>query len=186
MNIRTMLVVVVCLSAVGAACAKRTVQSPTAATPATAAAVPPPPAPPAAPVEPAPQRALTEDELFAGKSLADLNAERPLADVFFDYDSVELKAEAREALQRNAQWLSRWGSTRIVVEGHSDERGTAEYNLALGERRAHQVRTYLASLGVPDERVVSVGKGKEQPFCSESAESCWSQNRRGHFMFVAK
>jgi peptidoglycan-associated lipoprotein len=186
MNIRKMIAVVVCLAAFGGACAKRPVQSAVSSNRSPVVTAPAPPALEATPRATAAPRALSEDELFAGKSLSDLNAERPLADVFFDYDSIELRPEAREALQRNATWLNRWASTRIVVEGHSDERGTAEYNLALGEQRAQQVRNYLSSLGVPAERMMPVGKGKEAPFCSVAAESCWSQNRRGHFQFTAK
>jgi peptidoglycan-associated lipoprotein len=74
----------------------------------------------------------------------------------------------------------------LTVEGHCDERGTAEYNLALGERRAAAVRTYLGSLGVGADRMMVVSKGKEQPFCAERADSCYSQNRRGHFLITAK
>jgi peptidoglycan-associated lipoprotein len=187
MNTRKMLVVVLCLGAFGTACAKRPAQSAVANNRSSVVSAPAAPAArPAAAAEAVSPRALTEDEMFAGKSLADLNAERPMADVFFEYDSFELRPEAREALQRNAAWLNRWTSTRIVVEGHSDERGTAEYNIALGEQRAQQVRGYLTSLGVSNERMMAVGKGKEAPFCAISAESCWSQNRRGHFVLVAK
>ena len=77
-------------------------------------------------------------------------------------------------------------STKVTVEGHCDSRGTAEYNLALGERRANAVKSYLASLGVTADRVTVVSKGKEQPFCNEENESCWAQNRRGHFIITAK
>jgi peptidoglycan-associated lipoprotein len=115
-----------------------------------------------------------------------LNAERPLGDVFFDLDESTIREDARAPLQRNADWMKRWTSTRVTVEGHCDERGTAEYNLALGERRASAVKQYLVSLGVPADRVAVVSKGKESPFCSESNESCWQQNRRGHFLITAK
>jgi len=140
---------------------------------------PPPPAPPA----PAP---LTEEEIFARKSLEQLNAERPMDDVYFDYDQAGVRNDARGALQKNAEWMKRWPSTRISVEGHADERGTAEYNLGLGERRGNSVKDYLISLGVPAERIMVVSKGKESPFCTESNESCWQQNRRGHFVITAK
>mgnify|MGYP001060665616 CR=1 FL=1 len=143
---------------------------------------PPPPPPPPAP-EPA---APTEEELFAKKTLEQLNAEKPLADVFFAYDSTELSEEARANLQKNLQWLNRWTSTRILIEGHADSRGTNEYNLALGERRAAAVRDYLVSLGLASDRVTIVSKGEEQPFCTEENESCWQQNRRGHFIITAK
>jgi len=141
---------------------------------------PPAPAPTAAP------RALTEDELFAQKSLAQLNAERPLNDVFFDLDQSTIKDEGRAVLTADATWLKRWTTAKVTLEGYCDERGTAEYNLSLGERRATAVRDYLLSLGVAPDRVVTVSKGKEAPFCSESNESCWQQNRRGHFVITAK
>jgi peptidoglycan-associated lipoprotein len=128
----------------------------------------------------------TEEELMARMSLEELNAKKPLADVYFGLDKSDLADEARAALQKNADYLKRWTSLRISVEGHCDERGTAEYNLALGERRAAAVRTYLTSLGVAGDRVTVVSKGKEQPFCQERAESCYSQNRRGHFLITAK
>ncbi len=95
-----------------------------AATAATSAAAAPSP------------KALTEEEVFAKKTLAELNAEKPLEDVYFDYDKAELRAEARTSLSKNAEWLKRWASTKVLVEGHCDTRGTNEYNLALGDRRA--------------------------------------------------
>lgn len=154
--------------------------------PAAPAAPPAPPPPPAPPAPVAPPRALTEDEIFAQKSLAQLNSERPLSDVFFDLDESTIKDDAKASLSANATWLKRWTATRINIEGHCDERGTAEYNLGLGERRANAVKAYLVELGVPADRVVIVSKGKESPFCTESNESCWRQNRRGHFVITAK
>lgn len=151
----------------------------------TPAPPPPPPPPPAAPAPEAP-RPLTEDEIFANKSLEELNAENPLGDVFFAYDSASLDESGRGSLQKNMEWLKRWGSTRVLVEGHCDNRGTPEYNLALGEERAAAVRDYLVSLGLPAERVTIVSKGEEQPFCNEDTESCFSENRRGHFLITAK
>jgi len=136
-------------------------------------------------VTPAP-RPLTEDEIFARKSLADLNAERPLADVFFDLDKSEIRDDARTSLQKDADWMKRWASTQITLEGHCDSRGSAEYNLGLGSRRAAAVKDYLVNLGVSTGRVTVVSKGKEQPFCSEENESCWQQNRRGHFVITGK
>ncbi len=143
---------------------------------------PPPPKPPA----PAPTPAPTEDELFAKKTLEQLNDEKPLEDVYFGYDQMDLSEEARASLQKNMTFLKRWPSTKIMVEGHADSRGTNEYNLALGERRAASVRDYLVSLGLPSDRVTMVSKGEEQPFCREETESCWHENRRGHFIFTAK
>jgi peptidoglycan-associated lipoprotein len=129
---------------------------------------------------------LTEDQIFAAKSLDQLNAEKPLAEVYFDLDESSIRDDARPILQRNADWMKRWVSTQVTVEGHCDSRGSAEYNLALGTRRSTSVKDYLVNLGVPANRITVVTKGKEQPVCSEENESCWQQNRRGHFIITAK
>jgi peptidoglycan-associated lipoprotein len=152
----------------------------------TAPAPPPPPPPPPAPAPAPPQRQLTEEELFARKSLDQLNAEKPLDDVFFDLDRAELRSDSKTPLQKDADWLKKWTSTQVTIEGHCDSRGSSEYNLALGSRRATAVKEYLANLGVPVGRITTISKGKEQPFCSEDNESCWQQNRRGHFVITAK
>ena len=149
------------------------------------AAAPPPPPPRPAPAPPA-AAPLTEDEIFQRKTLDQLNAERPLADVFFDYDMSEIRADARGPLQANADWMKKWTGTQIMLEGHADSRGSAEYNLALGSRRANSVKEYLVSLGVPMARITVVSKGKEAPFCKDEIESCWQQNRRGHFIITGK
>ncbi len=142
----------------------------------------PTPPPPSVPPPPAP----TEEEIFAKMSLAELNAKKPLDDVLFEYDKAELSDKARASLQKNATWLTKWTSTKITIEGHADSRGTNEYNLSLGERRAAAVRDYLATLGVTAARISIVSKGEEQPLCQEEAEGCWAQNRRGHFDITAK
>ena len=144
-----------------------------------------PPPPPPRPADPAPATP-TEDDIFAKKTLDQLNAEKVLADVYFGYDQMDLSEEARASLQKNMVFLKRWPSTRIMVEGHADSRGTNEYNLALGERRAGAVRDYLVSLGLASDRITMVSKGEEQPFCREETEACWQQNRVGHFIFTAK
>ena len=174
--------------AVGACAKKKPDPPPVAPTPAaepprtTPTAPPPPPTPP----RETPPRTLTEDEIFAGKSLGDLNAEMPLKPVFFELDSAQLNDAARPILQKNVDWMKRWTSTKVMVEGHGDSRGTAEYNLALGSRRAAAVRDYVLSLGIGADRIQIVSKGKESPFCSDENESCWYQNRRGHFVITAK
>jgi peptidoglycan-associated lipoprotein len=147
---------------------------------------PPPPAPPPAPAPTPPPAPPTEEEIFARMSLAELNRQGNLADVFFEYDKADLSAAARATLDKNAAYLRRWTSTRLSVEGHADSRGTNEYNLALGERRAAAVRDYLASLGISASRVAVVSKGEEEPQCTDEMESCWSRNRRGTFIFTAK
>ncbi len=189
MRLTQSIVLVVVLAVTAGACAKKKVAPPPPASappPAVETTRPaPPPAPP--PPPPAPQPAPpTEDELFSKTTLEELNAQKPLADVFFAYDAVEITEEGRASLQKNLQWLNRWTSTKLMVEGHADSRGTNEYNLALAERRADAVRDYLISLGLAADRVTIVSKGEEQPFCTEEAEACWQQNRRGHFIITSK
>ena len=103
-------------------------------------------------------------------------------DAYFDYDSAEIRSDARDALQKTADFLKKYPQVRVVIEGHCDERGSTEYNLALGDRRANAVKQYLVNLGIPAANLNTVSYGKEKPFCSESSESCYQQNRRGHFV----
>jgi peptidoglycan-associated lipoprotein len=181
--------VILMAAVTGAACSRNPKPQPPAPAPVTApppptspATPPPPPAAPA-PATPAPP---SEDEIFRNKTLDQLNAEKPLADAFFALDSTDLTAETRGLLQKDVEWMKKWTTTKVMVEGHADSRGTNEYNLALGERRADAVRDYLVSLGVAENRITIVSKGEEQPFCSEETEACWQQNRRGHFIITAK
>ena len=153
--------------------------------PPTTPAAPPAPPPPPVPVAPG-QKPLTEDEVFARMSLEELNATKPLEDVFFAFDSSELSDMARASLQKDADWMKRFTSTKVTIEGHCDARGTPEYNIGLGDRRAKAVASCLTSLGIPNDRVLTVSKGEEQPFCTEETEGCWSQNRRGHFLVTGK
>lgn len=148
----------------------------------------PAPAPPPAPigddaisVAPAPA-----DPAIGSKDLDALNRESPLAPVFFALDSFELSAEARSILQASAQALKQQPSWQITVEGHCDERGTAEYNLALGERRALAAKAYLVSLGVAADRLRTVSYGKEFPFDPGHDDAAWAKNRRAHFVITAK
>lgn len=103
-----------------------------------------------------------------------------LADVYFEYDRADITPAARTVLERNAKWLMARGQTAVRVEGHADERGTNEYNLALGERRAQAVKRVLAALGVPAGRVSIISYGEEQPACRQAGEACYQQNRRAH------
>ena len=179
----TLITLAVAVVAFAAGCAKPAPAPPPAPPPAAAPAPPPPPPPPP---PPAPAPAPTEEEIFAKKTLDQLNAEKPIADVFFDLDESTIREDARPSLQKGAEWLKRWSSSQITVEGHCDSRGSSEYNLGLGSRRAQAVKDYLVSLGIPAGRVAIVSKGKEQPFCNEESEACWQQNRRGHFIITGK
>jgi peptidoglycan-associated lipoprotein len=193
MNVRgrySWLTTMVLLAVFVTACAKRVPPPPPPPPPeppAAPAPPPPPPPPPAAkPAPPPPPAPLSEDELFARKSLDQLNAEMPLGDVNFDYDQSTIRDDQRGILQKNADWMRRWTTTRISIEGHADARGTNEYNLALGDRRARAVMTYMASLGIAADRMVVVSKGEESPVCTEMTEACFARNRRGHFVITAK
>lgn len=99
--------------------------------------------------------------------------------IFYDYDKYDLKPEARATVERWADWLKKYPQVTVTIEGHCDERGTREYNLALGERRATAARNYLLALGVSGDRVATISYGKERPVCTTSNEQCWAQNRRG-------
>jgi peptidoglycan-associated lipoprotein len=147
---------------------------------------PPPPQPPPPPVPVPPPPQPTEAEIFARMTLTDLNAQKPLEDVFFDLDKSDLSDKSRSSLDKDASWMKRWTTTRVTIEGHGDSRGTNEYNLALGERRAAATRDYLVSLGVDAGRLSVVSKGEEQPFCTDENEACWALNRRGHLIIIAK
>lgn len=118
--------------------------------------------------------------------LAELNRAGYLADVFFDTDKSDLTPEARDLLAANAEWLRQHPTVRILVEGHCDERHTAEYNLALGWRRANAVKSYLVALGVDGGRIDTISYGEERPFALGHDESAWRLNRRAHFVIVAR
>jgi len=125
-------------------------------------------------------------DAISSASLDDLNRNSPLKPVFFELDSAELSAVGQKALDENAALLKRYASWTVTVEGHCDERGTAEYNLALGERRAGAARAYLVSLGISGDRLRIVSYGKEFPFDPGHDESAFSKNRRAHFVITAK
>jgi len=134
---------------------------------------------------PVPPQPLADDRV-SSKSLDDLNRDSPLRPVFFGYDSADLDDVAQQVAQANASLLRTNPTWVVTIEGHSDERGTAEYNLALGERRAMSVKAYLVSLGIPADRLRVVSYGKEFPFDPGHDESAWAKNRRGHFVVTAK
>jgi len=131
--------------------------------------VAPPPPPPAA-------VSVTLEEDFA----------RNVRDIFFDYDQYDVRADAQPALQSTAAWLKAHPGVKVTIEGHCDERGSTEYNLALGDNRAHAALTALGQMGVPNGALNTVSFGKEKPFCTESNEQCWQQNRRAHFVLAGR
>ena len=108
--------------------------------------------------------------------------EQGVHDAFFDTDKADIRTDARQSLQETAEYFKTNPSLKVTIEGHCDERGSTEYNLGLGDRRAAAVKQYLVSLGVPADRMTTVSFGKEKPFCQEHGEPCWQQNRRGHFV----
>jgi peptidoglycan-associated lipoprotein len=105
-------------------------------------------------------------------------------DAFFDFNKSDIRGDARDALLKTAEFLRSYPQIRVSLEGHCDERGSTEYNLGLGQRRAQAARDYLVSLGIPAERMETVSWGKERPFCQQSSEDCWQQNRRAHFVMI--
>jgi peptidoglycan-associated lipoprotein len=129
----------------------------------TVAAPPPPPPPPAA---------IDYDALFL----------QEVKDAYFDFNKADVRADAREALAKTADFLRKYPQIRVTIEGHCDERGSTEYNLVLGDRRAAAVKNYLVSLGISADRMTTTSLGKERPFCTESNEECWQKNRVGHFV----
>jgi peptidoglycan-associated lipoprotein len=147
----------------------------------------PPPAPPAEEVPSEPE--MTQEDRQEPQLPSDveelneyLRQNDLVADVFFDFDKSDLRDDARERLQRNARWLKEHPDFQLTVEGHCDERGTNEYNLALGERRANTTKDYLVSLGIAAGRINTISYGEERPVCTESTEACWQENRRAHFV----
>lgn len=155
---------------------------PPAVSPATRPPAPPEPVPEPPPVPPEPVR----EDAIASASLDDLNRNSPLQPVFFDLDSSEVTGSGQAALNTNAALLKKYPSWSVTIEGHCDERGTAEYNLALGERRAVTARAYLVSLGIPADRLRTVSYGKEFPFDPGHDEAAFAKNRRAHFVITAK
>jgi peptidoglycan-associated lipoprotein len=123
------------------------------------------------------------DQLKAGKSPI-TPASSPLKDVLFEFDSYDLRGNARDILKGNADWLKSNPSARIEVEGHCDERGTSEYNLALGAKRSQVAKDYLVNLGISPDRISTISYGEEIPVCTEASENCWRQNRRARFIVV--
>jgi len=152
---------------------------------------PPPPAPTPPPPAPTPTptptpKPLSEYDKLQRLSVDEMDRQGLFAEIHFDYDKSDVREVDKATLQRNAENLKKFDFMMVTIEGHCDERGTVEYNLALGERRAKAAQDYLVSLGVPAERLKTVSYGKEVPVCTESSESCWTRNRRGHLTITGK
>ena len=139
-------------------------------------------APEPEPVDPTPDP-LTADLVTANEYAY---GEGLLGHIYFDFDKYDLKAEARERWAKNADFMKAHPEFVYTIEGHCDERGTNEYNMALGDRRAHAAQSYLTSLGVPNDSLKLISYGEESPVCADSNETCWSRNRRGHFVISGR
>ncbi len=144
-------------------CQKKAVSQ--AKAPAPAAAPAPAPAPKAAPTEPSP----------AGWNITQNN-------IYYEFDKSTLTPMAQDTLMRHAAWLRENADVTVTIEGHADERGTNEYNLALGDRRADSAKAFLVDLGIASSRLTTISYGEERPLCMQQNEECWAKNRRGHFI----
>jgi peptidoglycan-associated lipoprotein len=135
-----------------------------------------------------PEERITEQQLAkidTTDELAKYKEESGLfKDIFFDYDKYDVQQDAKTVLKNIASWLLKNSAAKILVEGHCDERGTNEYNLALGDRRARAVRDYLVALGIGPKRVETVSYGEEKPICTEKTDDCFAKNRRAHFVVL--
>ena len=129
---------------------------------------------------------LTEEEIFLQKSLDQINREKPLGTVYFDYDKALIRDDAKPTLDANAAWLQRFRMVKIRVEGHCDERGTEEYNIALGEKRAKSAQDYLLSMGIGSDRITITSYGKSQPINPGHDDAAWQMNRRALFLVIEK
>ena len=116
---------------------------------------------------------MTDEQMFA----------QSVKDIYFDYDKSDVRASEQPAIQADVTFLQQHSSVNFTIEGHCDERGSTEYNLALGDNRASAVKNALVGAGISADRIKTISYGKEKPFCTESNESCWQQNRRGHLVY---
>jgi peptidoglycan-associated lipoprotein len=150
--------------------------------------------PSVAPKQPSEMPQAGPSENITEKQLANIESKEEMpkyreeksvfADIHFDFDKYDIREDAKPILQNIASWLLKNPSAKILTEGHCDERGTSEYNLALGDRRARGVRDYLVALGIPSGRIEMISYGKEKPICTEKTEECWAKNRRAHFVIL--
>lgn len=136
-------------------------------------------------VKPKKEEAIKSEEMSqaeAQKKAEPVVDVKSIEDIFFDYDRSYIREEAKSVLENNASYLKANKNGRILIEGHCDERGTSEYNIALGEKRALSVKRYLTDMGIDPSRISTISYGKEKPFCEEHNEQCWQENRRAHFV----
>ncbi len=189
---RRLVLVIAAIALVGASgCAKkkppvaRPTTPPPAASSTTAGTRPPSPPEPVREPEPVPAEPIASDPLST-TDIDAINRNSPFQPVFYRYDQADIDAAGQQSLNANAELMKKYPTWVVTIEGHSDERGTAEYNLALGERRAMAARNYLVSLGIPAERLRTVTYGKEFPFEPGHDEGSWSKNRRAHFVVTSK
>lgn len=188
---KALIVPVLLLTVVIAACkgkAKPPVARPQPPVPIADTVPPPPerPEPPQPIMEPPVSVPTLPPDDVVGRSIDELNRDSPLRPLFFALDSNEVSAEGQQVLQANAAVLKKYPGMQITIEGHCDERGTAEYNLALGERRALAAKNYMVSLGIAADKIKTVSYGKEFPFDPGHDDAAWSKNRRAHFVITAK
>ncbi|MCJ7563425.1 MAG: peptidoglycan-associated lipoprotein Pal [Candidatus Aminicenantes bacterium] len=129
---------------------------------------------------------ISEEELFMARSLDQINREKPLLMIHFDYNEYSIREDAKPVLEADAAWLKKFKTAKLLIEGHCDERGTEDYNLALGEKRAKSTFDYLVSLGISGDRIKTISYGKSQPLDMGNDEAAWQKNRRAQFLIIEK
>ena len=181
------LVIACVLLAFSVGCKKAPPDTPAASPPPPPAAPPPPPVEvTTAPSPPVQDETPSPYDVEIMQADTDARSSGDLGDVYFDFDKYDLKDDARDRLSKNAEFLKKYSRFVITIEGHCDERGTNDYNIALGDRRANAARDYLVSMGIGGSRVKTLSYGEERPVCTQSDEGCWSRNRRGEFHLTGR
>jgi peptidoglycan-associated lipoprotein len=141
---------------------------------------------PAAPLASTEVKAPSASPTDVGSPASTDNFGKAIRDAFYDYDAASLREDARAALAKDAEWLKQHPNAKVIIEGHCDERGTDEYNLALGDRRANAAKEYLSALGIDESRFKTVSYGRQRPFCTDDNDACYQENRRAHFLVSMK
>lgn len=186
MRVNQKLAVLAVLAMLGTACKKETPYVPVPAPRPTPVVVPENPTPAPTPRDMTPLPPVDEYTTLLGTPIDELDRMGLLGDVYFDYDQADLREADRSALVRNGERMKELDFLVVTIEGHADERGTIEYNLALSDRRARVAYDYLVSIGIAPSRIKAVAYGKEIPVCTDSNEDCWQRNRRAHFAITGK